>query len=183
MIAAHFANRSAKAAYFAVTCDISRHVAHTFGLPVTFLADNLTKTERTAIQAIVIQAIVIQAIVIRKMDRCAYDVGIRSIKWSKNGAAQQAGHAIDGPAMLFGRHAHRFGQPDEHSAHELDHGRFGDRRNLARGNADVDDVDEELLTCLGVTSKLLGNGGMSAGIGPDRTNEAGQRRIFNTHLM
>jgi hypothetical protein len=46
MIAAHFANRSAKAAYFAVTCDISRQVAHTFGVRVMILPDNPPKTTR-----------------------------------------------------------------------------------------------------------------------------------------
>ena len=69
MIAAHFANRSAKAAYFAVTCDISLQVAHTFGVCVMILADNHATTTRVAIQAI--QAI--QAIVIRVTDRRAFE--------------------------------------------------------------------------------------------------------------
>jgi hypothetical protein len=56
MLAAHFANRSAKAAYFAVTCDNSRQVAHTFGVLVMILADNPTKTTRIAIQAAVSHA-------------------------------------------------------------------------------------------------------------------------------
>jgi|GEM_PF-6708091 len=49
MVAAHFANRSAKAADFAVTCDIGRQVAHTFGAGVRFRADIHTSATETTV--------------------------------------------------------------------------------------------------------------------------------------
>jgi hypothetical protein len=101
----------------------------------------------------------------------------------ENGAAEQAGDGVDRSAMLFWRHSHGFGQANKHRPHELDHRRLGKGVDLARGDTDVDNVNEELLSGFGVTSKSLGNIGMSSGVRSDRTDEASQGRIFDTHAM